>query len=350
LAEQVARGYRIEAVPAGPRQLQQTQFGDLFSSTRRGVTYRKVALNPSELENLRRGLDDWDKANVFYAEGQDRFNSTALNTILQSAKDGFFTSNIDVAKVAIQSMNAPRLAMYLQAVTPTKDMAQKLAQPGVTEVLENVRKLVDVDQFKAAENLVKNAGLQKVVPKIQGFIDDLPAGDVFRVSQKNAYLQQLDDLAELSRAGTDPQVIRESVRNSLAKTWIDQTKEAAVDSVGKFNPAEFAGKFTALGDDVQNALFGNSNAGLMREAMEAFQLSATNRQSAEAFFDALPTMANQPLKAHIQSMKGIFDRAASESQDAVLSAINSGNIRSPLELVDGLLTNPASYLRLKADV
>jgi hypothetical protein len=107
----------------------------------------------------------------------------------------------------------------------------------------------------------------------------------------------------------------------LAKTWIDQTKEAAVDSVGKFNPAEFAGKFTALGDDVQNALFGNSNAGLMREAMEAFQLSATNRQSAEAFFDALPTMANQPLKAHIQSMKGIFDRAASESQDAVLSTI-----------------------------
>ena len=337
LAEQVAQGYRIETVPASKGSMG-------------GVSYRKVALNPSELENLRRGLDEWDQANAFYMAGQGRFNNTALNTILTSARDGFFTSNIDVAKVAIQAMNAPRLAMYLQAVTPTKNMAQKLAQPGTTEVLENVRRLVDGDQFKAAEDLVRSAGLEKTVPKIQGFIDELPAGDVFRVSQKNAYLKQIDDLAELSRAGTDPQVIRESVRNSLAKTWISQTKEAAVDSVNNFNPAEFAGKFTALGNDVQNSLFGSANAKLMREAMEVFQLSTTNRKSAQELFDALPTLSNQPLKAGIQSMKEVFDRAASESQDAVLSAINSGSIRSPLELVDGLLKHPNSYQRLKAVV
>ena len=362
LAQQVARGYRIETVPSGSMTglqrtqfgdfspLQRTQFGDFSPSTGSGVSYRKVDLNPSELENLRRGLSEWDQANAFYMEGQKQFNNTALNTILKSAKDGFFTSNIDVAKVAIQPMNAPRLSMYLQAVTPTKNMAQKLAQPGTTEILENVRRLVDADQFKAAEDLVVSAGLGRTVPKIQGFIDDLPAGDVFRVSQKKAYLQQIDDLAELSRAGTDPQVIRESVRNSLAKTWISQTKEIALDSVNNFNPATFAGKFTSLGDDVQNSLFGLDNAKLMREAMEVFQLSATDRKSAQKLFDALPTLTNQPLKAGIQSVKEVFDRATSESQDAVLSAIKSGNIQSPLELVGGLLNTPNSYNRLKSVV
>ena len=337
LAEQVAQGFKIETIP-----------GNIAKGI--GESYRKVTLNPGELSDLRQGLNEWNQANSFYMKGQDQFNNTALNSILKNAKGGFFTSNIDVAKVAIQPMNAPRLAMYLQAVTPTKNMAQKLAQPGATEVLENVRRLVDENQFARAEALVRSSGLEGTVPKIQGFIDELPVDDVFRVSQKKAYLQQIDDLTELSRAGTNPQVIRESVRNSLAKTWISQTKEAAVDSVNNFNPAEFAKKFTSLGNDVQDALFGSANAKSMREAMEAFQLSAVDRKSAQQLFDALPTLSNQPLKASIESMKEIFDRATLESQDAVLSAINTGNIKNPIELVSGLLKSPNSYQRLKTVV
>jgi len=344
LAEQVARGYRIEAVPAGSGKVLQTQFGDVPLKFQ-GITYRKVTLNPSELENLRRGLNEWEQANKFWAEGQKQFNNTALNTILKSAEAGFITSDVDVIKVAIEAGNAPKLAMYLQAVTPTKNGAQKLTQPGVTDLIENVRKLVDLDQFQAAEDLVRKAGLGKIIPKIQGFIDELPANDVFRVSQKEAYLQQLSDLAQLSRAGANPQMIRESVRNSLAKTWINQTREAAEDSVGQFHPAQFATKFAALGEDLQNALFGNANAKLMREAMEVFQLSATEK-TAQDLFNALPTLVNQELRTSIQSLKAIYERGALESQDALLSAINSGSIKSPLELVAGVLKDPTSYKRL----
>jgi len=81
--------------------------------------------------------------------------------------------------------------------------------------------------------------------------------------------------------------------------------------------------------------------------METFKASSISKGSAEELFAALPTLTNQPLKASIQSLKEIFERGARESQDAVLSAISSGTIRSPLELVDGVLKNPSSYQRLK---
>ena len=350
LARDVARGFRIEKVPAGTSGPQDTAFGRVFSSVKPGVAYRKVAFNPSETENIRRGLDMWDESNKIFAAGQERFNNTAVNTIIRSAKDKYFLSDVDVLKSIVELGNAPKLSMYLDAVTPTLGMTQKLARPGATEAIESVRRLVDANQFKAAEELVEQSGLKGVIPKIQGFIDDLPAEDVFRVSQKKNYAQQLDDLAQLSRGGTDPQAMRTSIRNRLAKTWIDQTREAATDSVKNFSPADFATRFTALTDDVQNALFGKANAKSMREAMEGFQLSATNKETAQKLFDALPTMMNQPLKARIQATKEIFERAADESQDAVLSAINSRKITNPLQLVDGLLTNPASYQRLKAVV
>lgn len=348
LAEQVARGYRIEAVPAVKgAQLQDTGLGLVFSPRNTGVTYKKVPINPSELSKLREGLDQWDKANAAFRSGQDQFNNAALNTMLQNAKNGYFTSNIDVIKVAVEAGNAPKLAMYLNAVTPTPNMIQKLAQPGTTEIIENVRRLVDGDQFKAAEELIKSSKLEKVIPKIQGFIDDLPAGDVFRVSQKESYLTQLDDLVQLSISGGTPQTMRQSVKNSLAKTWIAQTKEGSYDQFNKFNSQQFSDRFTELGVPLQDALFGKAEAALMREAMETFKASSISKGSAEELFAALPTLTNQPLKSSIESLKQIFEKGARESQDAVLSAISSGTIRSPLELVDGVLKNPNSYQRLK---
>ena len=346
LAEIVARGYRIEAVPSAAGRIVTTDFGETFVRGSR-VSYRKVDLNPAELSTLREGLDQWTKANAFFREGQESFNNTAVNTLLKAAKDKFYTSNINVVDTVVKAGDAPKLAMYLTAVTPTQNMTQKLAQPGATELIENVRRLVDADQFKAAEELVKNSGLEGIIPKVRGFMDDLPANDVFRVSQKKGYLKELDELAQLSRSGASPQMMRESVRNSLAKTWIDQTKGEVTNSLNKFNPSEFASKFNALQDDLQNVLFGKTNAQSMREAMEAFQVSALDEKTALQLFDALPTMTNQSLKAQISALKEITERATSESSDAVLSAVRSGSIDSPSSLVAGLLKNPTSYNRLR---
>ena len=338
LAKAVAQGFQTLRHPAGAVDA---------AGKKVGGKYYRVDINPTELASLREGLDQWAKANAFFKEGQQTFNNTAVNTLLKSAKDKFFNSNIDIVRTILQPGNAPKLAMYLNAVTPTKDMTQKLAQPGAAELIDRARQLVEVDNFRGAEELVKNSGLQNIIPKIRGFMDDLPADDVFRVSQKQAYLKELDNLSQLSKSGLDPQLMRESVRNSLAKTWIDQTRNSATNSLAKFNPSEFASKFSSLGDDLQNTLFGKANAQSMREAMEAFQVHSLDENTAAQLFQALPTLTNQSLKAQITSLKEITERAASESTDSVLSSIRSGTIETPSALVSGLLKSPTSYNRLR---
>tara|TARA_R100000544_G_C2227131_1_gene61588 strand:+ start:1637 stop:4999 length:3363 start_codon:yes stop_codon:yes gene_type:complete len=341
LAKASVDGFEILRHPAGAVDSAGNKIG--------GRTY-KVDIGPTELASLRKGLDEWSKSNAFFREGQEAFNNTAVNTILKAAKDKFFTSNIDVVNTVVQSGNAPKLAMYLNAVTPTKEMTQKLASPGANNLINNVKQLVEADNFVGAEELVKGSGLEGIIPKIRGFIDDLPAEDVFRVSQKKSYLKELDNLSQLAESGIDPQLMRESVKNSLAKTWIDQTKGSATDSLNKFNSSEFASKFTSLGDDLQNTLFGKPNAQSMREAMEAFQVNSLDENAAAQLFQALPTLTNQSLKAQISTLKEITERATLESKDAVLSSIKSGNIETPSKLVSGLLTNPNSYNKLKTVV
>ena len=348
LAQDVARGFRIEKIEAGALPPSAPGLPDhIFTTIKPRTTFRKVEFNPTEMATLREGLDQWDKANAFYKEGQERFNNAAVNTILKNAKNKSYNSNIDVVKNIVEEGNAPKLAMYLAAVTPSQNMVQKLSRPGATDFIEQVKGLVDADDFRGAEELVKNSGLEGVIPKIQGFMDDLPANDVFRKSQKQAYLKELDGLSQLSRAGTNPAAMRESIRNGLAKTWIDQTKGLSDDTLGGFNPSTFADEFKNLGPDLQNVLFGKTNAASMREAMETFKASAITPANAQELFDSLPNLTNVGLKEGIENLQKIFTQAASESDDAVLASIKSGKISNPLGLVDGVLGSPSSYNRLK---
>ena len=330
LARDAARGYKI-----------------VSKKGVRGVVREDIP--PAELDSLRKGLVQWDEANKIYGEGQEQFNNAAVNSIATKAKNKFFNSNKEVMEEVVEAGNVPKLQMYLNAVTPTLKAAQHLTQPGATEALERLQSLVINNKFKQAQRFVEDSGLSGVVPKIQGFIDELPVNDVFRIAQRDAYATELGNLIELSRAGGNPQMIRESVRNSLAKEWLAKTKLVS-QTRGLNDPIKFADEFSALGKEMQDTLFGTETAATMREAMDAFRLTGLDEASASRLFEAIPTMVNQPLKAQMQGLKQLSERAVSESSDSVLKAIKDGKITDSSALVAGLLKNPSSYNRLKSVV
>ncbi|MAF79601.1 hypothetical protein CL629_00800 [bacterium] len=330
LARDAARGYKI-----------------VSKKGVRGVVREDIP--PAELDSLRKGLVQWDEANKIYGEGQEQFNNAAVNSIATKAKNKFFNSNKEVMEEVVEAGNVPKLQMYLNAVTPTLKAAQHLTQPGATEALERLQSLVINNKFKQAQRFVEDSGLSGVVPKIQGFIDELPVNDVFRIAQRDAYATEVGNLIELSRAGGNPQMIRESVRNSLAKEWLAKTKLVS-QTRGLNDPIKFADEFSALGKEMQDTLFGTETAATMREAMDAFRLTGLDEASASRLFEAIPTMVNQPLKAQMQGLKQLSERAVSESSDSVLKAIKDGKITDSSALVAGLLKNPSSYNRLKSVV
>ena len=339
LGKIVSDGFEIKYHPAGAV--------DPKTGAKIGGRAYRQEVAPAELDSIRTGLSQWDDANKFWGEGQEQYNNAAVNRIVKRSKEKFFNSNNEVLRAIVEPGNVPKLKMYLDAITPSSVLAQRLVQPGATEALEQLQKLVIKGNFKQAEKFIDTSGLKGAVPKIEGFIEELPIGDVLRVSQRKAYEKEIANLIEVSRAGSSPQMIRESVRNSLAKEWVEQTSLKS-QTVGKFDPTKFADDFSKLGEGMQNTLFGAEAAATMREGMDAFRLVGLSEKAGQGLFDYIPRIANQPLKNHVQALKEIAERGIAESDDAVLGAIKTGKYDNSAKLVAGLLNKPSSYNRLKA--
>ena len=133
LSQDLARGYQVLRHPAGTV--------DASGKNISGQFYRN-SLGPAENESLRQGLASWKKANAFYTEGQETINNVAVNSIIKNAKDKFYNSNIDVVKQIVEGGNAPKLRMYLKAVTPSPTGAAKISRPGAVEAIDRIKSLV----------------------------------------------------------------------------------------------------------------------------------------------------------------------------------------------------------------
>jgi hypothetical protein len=358
LSFDAARKFRIGQHPAG--------YVDPITGAKQGGRFYKIEIGPAEREGIRQGLKQWNNANKFYAEGQEQFNNAAVNTIVTNAKNKFFNSNIEVVKQIVDGGNAPTLNMYLNAVTVPASQLSKLAIPGADRAISDIAALVTRGQYKQANEAIKAADLQDIIPYMNDWIAKLPKDDVYVQSHVGAYMSRLNNVAEMARAGGDPKLLRHSVRDSLARTWIDQTTGRARVAHGpvatpgesvNFSPATVAKSFDELGTDVQNLLFGAENANLFRGVMRDFyRLPEVERAGADVvsaariLIDALPKIQSQTLKSEIQTLRSVMDDVAEQSKDAVLKSMQEGTVTDPTALLTNVLKDPKSYGRLEAVV
>ena len=344
LSRDVSRGYQILRHPAGTVD---------ESGKRIGGSFYKSPLGPIENESLRQGLASWRKANAFYTEGQEAINNAAVNSIIKNAKDKFYNSNIDVVKQIVEGGNAPKLRMYLNAATPSPTGAAKISRPGAAETIEQVKSLVDGPNpnFEAAAELISSSGLKDILPTLNSWVGKLPVDDVFRTMHVEQYVKELDSLSSLARAGARPQTVREGVRNGLAQVWTKQAISDARDPMGRFASGQFANKFTSLGEETQNLLFGVKNATQMRNVMGQFRMLGAGQDDVLRAFTDLPKgfggFPAGSIEGQIQAFKQVVERAGSVSDDALSTAIQNGSISNPESLVTSLLSNPAGYTRLR---
>ena len=353
LSLDVVRGYRLVPRPAGSVDATGKLSGTF------GTQFVRDPLGPAENEALRQGLGAWKKANDFYSKGQDIINNTAVNSIIKNARDKFYNSNVDVVKQIVEGGNAPKLRMYLNAATPSPQAAAKISRPGAQETIDQIQGLVANGQFNEAARLIGSSGLRDILPTLNPWIGKLPADDVFRVMHTDQYLKEMDSLSLLARAGADPQAIRNSVRNGLAKVWTDRAVSQSEDPLGRFASGKFASQFSALGRETQDLLFGAPNASRMRNVMEEFRLLGPGKGDVIKALRPLPEgFGAYPaggLQAQIQSLKQAVDVTVAQSDDAFAAALRQGGLGSTAEgaiydsasLVSSLLKHPGNFARLR---
>tara|TARA_R110000851_G_scaffold2686_5_gene10899 strand:- start:427 stop:3891 length:3465 start_codon:yes stop_codon:yes gene_type:complete len=307
----------------------------------------RLNFGPAVSDGLRQGLGAWKKAANYYTEGQKDFNSLAVNTIIKTVKDKFWSSNIDVAEAIIKPGNAPQLKTYLEAVTPRGESAGELSKQGAARVIENISNLANQGRLVEANKLVDNFFPEGTVPKIGEFITKLKDGDVFVQMHMKEYGEQLEQLRRLALAGGDPIAVREAAKNGLAKTWIQQSLSKSKDNRGRPDFIQFSQKFFALGDDVQNTLFGKDAAAVLRNTMDKTYLLGEGQ---DVLIKNIGTFKDKPLKESLIKLKTIVDDAVEDGKIEVFKLIRSGSskIEDPQVVLRGVLESPAAFKRLKA--
>ena len=305
----------------------------------------KLGWGPLTSDSLRQGLGAWKKAAEYYTKGQEDFNNLAINTIIKTVKDKFWSSNIDVAETVVKAGNAPQLKTYLEAVTPRGESAGELSKKGASGVIENISKLVNQGQLAEANKIIDNFFPEGTVPKVSEFINKLGKDDIFTQIHLKEYGETLEQLRRLALAGGVPMAVREAARNGLAKTWIEQSISKSKDVQGRTDLTQFSQKFFALGEDVQNTLFGKDAASVLRNTLNKTYLLGAGQQ--DELIKSIPKFTDSPLKDSLLRLKTIVDEANEGGKLAAFKAINSGTIENPQAVITEILNSPNAFNKIR---
>lgn len=354
LSEAVANGYKTEVRIIKPPTGGVRPAGARFEEVAPIKQIVKIPIGKVEDANIREGLALWKEANQFWAKGQDVFNNTNVNLLVKAANGKVAVGTQDILTDVIKAGNAPRLQMFLDAVTPTRTGLTKLSQPGVSQTIQDIKglihtasgstdKLVKQELYDQAELIIRESGLEGVLPKLNTWMAKLDADDAFlRVMEKD-YIESLESLSIRARAGAKPEFLKEAVRENLAKAWINDAHRSSLDGLGEFSPSMFGNKFKGLGKDVQDVLFDEKNAQLMRETIDDFYLLG---RSPDELIDELANVRDVRLSDQIKQLKRVIDTAKEQSRSELMSSISRGAIRDPKQLVTAILNSPDDYSRL----
>jgi hypothetical protein len=336
-------------------------------------------LSPEMLKAFEDGVRALKKADKNYSEGIQRFNAGAVDMLEQNIRSKFFLGNKPILESIVEPGNHLKLQAYLKAVTPAgKSISAILNTP--PSVFKEAGQAALRGDVEGANLLLRRAGIsEKAIPKLPEFINNLA-----KQSPKDPYIMEITrefnermlTYADYATRQASPLTIRNSVRDSVAREWLDQTSRISQKTLGTetvLDGVAFGKQFRALGEPLQNTMFGKANAQAMRNLIKDWDImgftqkelskrisntlaqpGVFGRRAPEAVIReaerqtlALRTEAEKragvSLKEVLDDVAKAFEEAEVQSQSALYRAVESGNIENADQLVNAVLKNKKNY-------
>jgi len=318
-----------------------------------------AARSPSEVANLRDGLDLLASANKHYQEGAEIINSGMIQQLNQLIKDKNMVDFTAIVGQVVQPNQPQLLKFVLDAITPSGKDVNKIidvgrANPGFFAGLSERIRTGDItgvnqalDDVGLGSKALEKAGIkpEKNLLTVPEVFARMAPDDPTRLRLQNDFAETLTLYDDLANAAGRPSQFREGYRNLMAKNWLD--------SVIKVNPMDdgtnykaLAQSFDSLGTKVQNELFGKE-AGQYRQIMNDLKL--LDRNSAAKLNEFTGDIANQDARTIVDTFRNVIRQSEVEGQDAFLRAIRGGPLDAD-KLVTNVLNNPKNYDTLRARV
>jgi hypothetical protein len=306
------------------------------------------------------GVIAWKKAQNFHAKGIQRFRSFSEEMLERNIRNGTTLGDKQVLNQVVQPGQPDMLLRYLKSVTPSGRAAEGI-QKVPQSVFDDAAKAANSGEFKLANQILDNAGVSPdIVKRLPAFAEKLGVDDAYGRMIASEFSDTIRSLGKLAEARANPLQFRNRMRDSLANEWLTQTQTSSLVR-GQFSPTVFASNFETLGAPLQNALFGKTNGGAMRQLMKDYhKVGLGNKEFANASAEALGSTAaairartmgltgGRDVGEEIANIQSVMAEAKRQSEDALFQAIAKGKIDTPDALVLNILDNPKNYDRLIA--
>ena len=306
------------------------------------------------------GVMAWKKAQNFHAKGIQRFRSFSEEMLERNIRNGTTLGDKQVLNQVVQPGQPDMLLRYLKSVTPSGRAAEGI-QKVPQSVFDDAARAANTGQFKLANQILDNAGVSpEIVKRLPAFAEKLGIEDAYGRMIASEFSDTIRSLGRMAQARANPLQFRNRMRDSLAREWLTQNQTSSLVR-GQFSPTVFASNFETLGAPLQNALFGKTNAGAMRQLMKDYhKVGLGNKEFANASAEALDATASairartmgltggRDVGEEIANIQSVMAEAKRQSEDALFQAIAKGKIDTPDALVLNILDNPKNYDRLIA--
>ena len=308
-------------------------------------------VSPTETKKIKEGLDLYDAANKHYSEGMDVFRSGAIEMVNKNVKNNFFVSFQDVAELMTKPGRAPNLKFWLDAITPDEHQLSSLQKINPAVLRDIGTALQTRNPAEAVNSLLATADLPPgTIPQLPKWIDKMEVDDLYRRSVLDEYVETVKVLHSEAVARANPQAVRDTMRNMLARQWLDETgRLSRRGPEGNFDGPAFADSFTNLdlpGQTVmQDTLFGAENAAVLRKSLKDFYLMG--KGTPELTEQILADIAHPNMKRVVGELQNTLKVAEEQSKNALFKAVRNGEIDDADALVMAVMKNPRTIGQLR---
>ena len=332
--------------------------GLAYLRARSGPTAIANKWDPQTADLFEEGVLAWKKAQNFHAKGIKRFRSFSEEMLERNIRNGTTLGDKQVLNQVVQQGQPDMLLRYLKSVTPSGRAAEGI-QKVPQSVFDDAARAASNGEFKLANQILDNANVSSdIVKRLPVFAEKLGVNDPYGRMIASEFSDTIRSLGKMAEARANPLQFRNRMRDSLAREWLTQNQTSSLVR-GQFSPTVFASNFELLGSPLQNALFGKTNAGAMRQLMKDYhKVGLGNKEFANATAEALGATASairartmgltggRNVGEEIANIQSVMAEAKRQSEDALFQAIAKGKIETPDALVLNILDNPKNYDRL----
>jgi len=302
-------------------------------------------LTPAKIQVLRDGVEQFIAANKHYSKNMEILNSGSVEMLLRSVKDGHFVDLKSVTEQLVRPGHPEALKRWIDTVTPSRaryDAITKVSADRWANMARFIRNdnIPLNDKVRRTRAFLNDRGIsEKHIGRLPDALLDMPSDAMSQAYAKRIlddYASVLDSFAADSLAKT-PYRQADTLRNMLASDWIQNAMRSSKTGA-ELNPAAFANKFYALGNDVQNILLGKTQAAAMRKSFKDYYLLGLN---ANAYKNTLLSdIADPAIRNKVASVQNVLREAEEQSVNSVFRAVKNGTIEDADSLILALVKNP----------